>query len=767
MKKKNLLMTVVTAIGFAFTLSLQAQNVVIESVYPNGGESNIQHVFNKKDYKEARTLQNGAKVFLKSQKQKPADGPAKGAEIALTLILNYDNNVYSSPYINVVNKQKDYEIWYEGKDTITQLVEAGTYDIISEFFVSGETGAYAYVVKELVDISADTVIAIKAADAKNHIITEIYNEKGELTEPGELINDTTFVSGNIDDQLIARSVKSEWYYSNFTGNRGNNSRLLDFYISDVSNRYMVTESRLTLGKDKDGYYFNKFTLDNGINASDTLKNNPDQYVLHEEHFQLTPQSNGWALPGIRSGNVVDGSEGSGWEAYKKKITYLNGEGMKIYLDNQLSDANSANRIDMLAYPRVIEKFDTIINEWKQKDEIDTSFAPIPTESAAIALNSSRDVEYLITAQGNFRFVPDGNHLTFIILPEHPAFSFVADNDNPIMQSDNCPIAFCNLLNYFDKDMNKKMTRFEPKYLGRYGENRGIDTSFFSTEVKYNNEVVYSGTGHGIYDFMYQWAQDNHPDGVFEINMINNNVKVDNVIGENITTITYDQTKEDWTPPQLQMLQFRDISGKVTDRFNSSEEGIVELAAGDFEYVSDWPENPEHFEYREGNTVDFYYAPIGSKSWTRLGLTKMPEYFAHGFGDFYHGSLSSIQQTGDDVWYDVKVVCTDSTGNSMTQIISPAFNIDKISGIENPAMSSGLSVYPNPFSQQINVTLPENIKGAFSFTIFDLLGQPIYEGTKESDNHSQFTIDGSFLKAGTYFLIIKNNNQVNVSRIVKK
>ena len=127
----------------------------------------------------------------------------------------------------------------------------------------------------------------------------------------------------------------------------------------------------------------------------------------------------------------------------------------------------------------------------------------------------------------------------------------------------------------------------------------------------------SGSPHQyLQNFLFQWSIQNHPDGVFDVTMTSTNSEVNGIPGVSTTQITYDWTKADWTAPSVQRLQFRDTSGKVTDRFNDSSEGTVRLAAGDFEIDL----FAGTFNYQQGNNITFYYRNHEQNEWTELALT---------------------------------------------------------------------------------------------------------------------------------------------------
>ncbi len=750
------------------TFNLSAQDVVIESFYPDQNpDINIQNSFNRSNY-ERKVMPDGSNIFFK-KKQDDTHPSKNRSDINLKLVFKYETGVHLPYTAFVVNATHEYEIWinkkqHRGSDTIVQAIdEAGTYDIVTEYKVFGPSATRAYVMKELVEIQSDTTITVNITEAKNHIVTEVYNENGVLTEPHERIVDTIndtiyYVGGNISDMLLHRFLKSDWLEYSFSANRGDKARTLDFYVSDVSKRYTIAELKLTIGEEKNGFYFNKFVLNNGIYASDTMRNNPDDFVMHNEFFKPTPESNIQGLWRIRSENLINGKERSGWMCDCYNANYIEKEGVKVYLDNQLCDPQEPNRIDMLALPGVIEEVDTV--EFKnplKKGNLGYYLNSFTTDGPSIALNENREVKYLARTSTYFSSLCDGGGAS---LPEHPAFSFMSDDNNPVLNSDNCPMYLCNLI--FFEDFNIKYNDFSLMSQGRYGEIRQIDKKYMNAQVKYNSDIVYEGQGSNDFsNFMYQWASEGHPDGAMEINLTNNNVEVDGIEGQNLTAISYDQTREDWLPPQLQMLQFRNVSGKVTDRFTLPGDGIVELATGDFEYS--WDNGC--FSYKEGNVVDCYYTPTGTNSWTKLDLTVIPEYFWHGYGDFYQAPLSSIEQTGINVWYDLKIVCTDAAGNSMQQTISPAFEIFNNVSVEEYDQSGIADVrfFPNPVEDVLTVECRAN--ESYGINILNAMGEVVYV-CNVSDKAS-IDLESLNLSVGIYFIQLTSDSKTITKKIIYK
>ena len=86
------------------------------------------------------------------------------------------------------------------------------------------------------------------------------------------------------------------------------------------------------------------------------------------------------------------------------------------------------------------------------------------------------------------------------------------------------------------------------------------------------------------------------------------------------------------------------------------------------------------------------------------------------------------------------------------------------GIDSNVLQTDISVYPNPFSDNLYIQLPENFKGNFTFRVTDLTGKTIYA---QSQNDKSFVWNGSSLPKGVYVLSIENNGKTITKKVVKK
>jgi Subtilase family/Secretion system C-terminal sorting domain len=83
----------------------------------------------------------------------------------------------------------------------------------------------------------------------------------------------------------------------------------------------------------------------------------------------------------------------------------------------------------------------------------------------------------------------------------------------------------------------------------------------------------------------------------------------------------------------------------------------------------------------------------------------------------------------------------------------------ITSIEEPALNNEYSVYPNPFNETITI----EIKNEGRISLFGSLGNEILS----SEGNHKVDINTSNLKKGIYFLLIRTNNSVHYSKLLKE
>ncbi|SMC33003.1 T9SS type A sorting domain-containing protein [Moheibacter sediminis] len=653
--------------------------------------------------------------------------------VLLSINLEFDAEQSNPPgVVRIFNESGSlYMAYWEEINPITINLPAGVYDIVADFS-SGQT-RYT-IVKELIDVSESSTVELNVADATNYISINSYIENGEPLEPGVYNENTDSYSMMFFDRTLYFNPSNTKiaYYSYAWGSQFTGDPVWNFYINDVSERYSIVQSAIGTGYESGNNYFSKFPTITSIDQSLTIHNNPEDYAFHEEKIQPSPLgvSSGNLHPGFSTISTYNGNFMVSWTFYNTGDPLNVEESTKFYLNNSLEE----NAGGLLVFPLIVDYMDDTEEVFHIMGN-----AIVSGENNEVFYGSGATAFSWYFLGYNYYYTENG----LKVAPFHPRFSFSASENPEIIQGNNAPISvILGSGNYLI-----------PQYKGRYGEIREGDFYDTDIEVKQDGTIVYSGNYRSNFSMPHE--------GVLDLTLTNNNIEVDGLAGKNITQIRIDQNQDDMSAPTLQILQFRNATGRVTDRFSSVSDGTVRIAAGDFENIN----VGEYFGYKEGNSVELYYSLYNQDNWTELELTEYPEhFFMPAFGDYYEASLSSVIVPEENSWFDVKIICTDAAGNKQEQIVSPAFKIGEINMEIEEAEKSGLMVYPNPFSSELNIQLPENIKGNYTFKISDLTGKTIYS---KSQNEKSFVWNGSPLPKGVYLISIENKVKVIARKVIKK
>ena len=745
--RKMNLFGIITLLLLGSGFSLSAQQIITEHISGNLNAT-IKYQPNIDESSYAKVLDaNGNTVFLKNQAPIENTPQSENTEndVSLNVDFNYDDSQY---YISLVMiyDQSGYMYTADYSSVTNPLVLSvpdGTYDIMTEFKPLN-SGKSHIIIKEQQSVEGNTTVQMNPTAAVNFVTTTGYDENGQnfqSTMGGYFSFNRSLYFNPGDFVTIAD------YY--FTIPEPGQDPEWNFYINDVSDRYSVIQTLIGAGFEQ-GDYFTKFETITGIDESVSIANDPADWSYHTEVFQATQLSDNEFAPAYFLASTFNDNLIVGWSLSAGGTISPGNEPFRAYLNNPL-DGDPA---DLLVIPSVIDHY-VSYSPTTGGIAYFTKGNPVFSDGNGGVLYASGDVSFnshTAASLGAFPSLADDYYLAdnskYKLLPFHPRFAFNNATTPSVILGDNVPITVTG----FKLRPNGANT-FKIANKGRYGETRESDYLATQMEVKQNGNGVFSGN---YADFQFS----NLPaSGQIEIVLTNANTVVEGLEGINTTTITYNADEED-APPTLQHLQFRNSDNEVTPIFDSSLGANVRLAAGDFNYAM-IDEASGTYAYEEGNHVELSYSIYDQNEWTDLELTEYPEYFQMpAFGNYYEASLEGI--ANDELWYDVKVICTDAAGNIQQQVISPAFKINGTLGTKD-LVESDFIVYPNPFSEQLNVILPENIKGDYTFKVIDLTGRTVYT---KIQNEISFTWDSSDLSKGVYMLSIENNGTAIAKKVIK-
>ena len=603
---------------------------------------------------------------------------ANGETCTLTINLDYDRETYRAPYfIDVITDSRDgYRLFdFAMMGTFEQPIAAGTYHIICMFQTISPTsprrGAPIFVIKESVEITEDMTLTLSPEDANNHIVLKNYGPDGELlkhdygyydSETDQLV---TLAEGNVNEtsasyNIILKGVGTItgsfisnilWHVPTLEEQSGAGC---DFYITDVSDRFLLTQVRVCQGTqravdDPLVFYVSYFSTDN-VKVGE-LESTPEGYAHQTDTYKYSPYGlsqpglgGGWRWTCLENNQPFDGYGGVGYYDVPK-----NGETLDVEAWINLPHTNPIDN----SYSYIFNTIAFDYNDGEPSGVINGSpMTPLDGSLTQVNVGHYNYGEY-----NNLYGVINNNNYQRL-MPASEAFSYPAEQALGDF-GDNCPINAVNVTTFEANDqMRTSLTSY---FVGRYGE--VMNTNIGSTmTLKYNGEEVdlstFSPSGKGTWEFAI-----NYP-----------NVEVDGLPGYNTTKVYFDQNQEDMTPPAVEMLHFRSEEG-VTDRFVTAADGTMEFYASDFHYQY-YPDLWNGVFECQPVEVTVEYAPYATEEWNELAVEEIPEYYQEpGWGYFYRGSLAGVTGEGLNGWFDLRFRLQDASGNWMDQVVSPAFRID--------------------------------------------------------------------------------------------
>lgn len=588
---------------------------------------------------------------------------SRGETGKLTLTATSDNPKYDLDNTFYVIYGENYKTtWFSDPDNTEIYVELpkGDYIVAAQTPIIDETqmyasGGFAWIVKE-VTVGDNTSLTINPAEATVDIVCRSVNPDGEEpmlpTRKWSAAGEEELLEGNITEFAITtRLVNSKFgtireleqccnfgvidEYKDMASFEL--QRVSDIHINPLSNNYTIYQERLMSTAD-DGFYYTAMRPITGPTKSVEGKFETEYPITHSITYQSNSQT-----PSPEEVPVP----------YRTAAS-------------QYSLSSAGNRIQIAglsnAFPN--KRFLTSVADYAEKhydnegklDGIMVYYSPLQAVTFDSEGNPSIEVVQL-----NSEFTHTDNWDDIYAPAEgHPAFSFAeAEADNK--DGDSQPsILFSSWIgNEYDPEEEKEYIQWFCDALpaGRRGEVRLSDLPRMKTNQQFSDE-----------DKAYVYS------AVFD------NTLVDGISGKTTASFTI-KPETDICPPVVQMLQFRNTSGRVTDRFANAADGLLRIAAGDFNQKTDDPETYSWswFEVSPAEmTVE--YSPLGADKWLELPVTERPEWFVREFGHTYEGSLANVYTPDYKGWFDLRITLADSNGSTSTQTISPAFRIDRESGI---------------------------------------------------------------------------------------
>lgn len=581
----------------------------------------------------------------------------------------------------------------------TWNLSEGTYTIVA-IYPSTEEAPIKVVIRENYEIKGNQSLELNDSEATEHVRFQPLLPDGTRiigplldNETGNMIERGTVFTGNDFFGYFETSVGHE-EYGQLCLTQGNfvriqtGDKIIDIpqsgeymFTPGVSNTFKSVQTMIHVTADAESAMLIT-SESNGVNSQIVNNRTQDFSVLKPDEIVTTANY----CHGLN--NLTPGLKFGFYSLWKGVPTQnINGEGdlftnAKKYLycvpTHQGETPLYETRLAVVPYFAEDYQFQTYMYQIlppllkKEGDRIRRIITPLDKEM------------YLFN---DFSNTPDGLDRS-LLLNGNPTYSFYPEGSMQIA-GDNVPMIIVS-------DVSSTNFGFIWANAGRLGE-------FVSNPDGYASELKASygdKRWEGLWkdDMLDSWfgfwkdfnAQKKNFKGKVNLSITEEKaIQVDGIPSRASSQVVYDFSTDDYVPPMPTMLQFRNTDNKITDRFTSASEGIITFSAADMKFNMDYifDENGDFIGFNnmylhEGAPeVKVEYSPLHTEDWVPIEVVEVPEkFYMPAYGNFYQGSLKSVDRKAEKGWFDIRITLRDKAGNSQISTVSPAFKIEDQVGV---------------------------------------------------------------------------------------
>lgn len=686
---------------------------------------------------------------------------------ALTVNLDYIDNDYTPKNIYIYNEdvfEGGYISKYdpELRCVVFEGLPDGVYTIMASFDEKtshfGTDWTMCFVFKEDVKVEGLTEITVDPTTATNQFIGKSLLPNGEIAEVDIYQYDENFdyefIPGNCSDKLIQTTIYDTRYDAWIVSAIGNTGTYAmenyfgpgihwkpeeqyNIMVNDISDNLVIVQQRDNYTDDG---MVATVAYSKGLSNFD-LSNNPENYQKVSESFDHTPAFDNYGATGEIY--QLTGLGYKGWSYFPySMIPWRMSSPSTLYYST--SD-NADDFEDFHSYYR-FELYDAMA-DWNQFYVKGQRLTFDDQGGVYVFSNFFTPSEYSGTRAVN----EEGDEIYY---------EFPGNSGLNVRPSEMTPYVYGNSMAYntispviYHND-NGYYTNFNPNYKGLLGEDREADKIALKTQVYHNGEEL-SVAPEDWNSFWHQ-APSNDNTGVYTAKFVNDeNIKVGDMQGYNITELSFSYDNEDICPPSLQAIQFRNNDNVFTHEFSDKSDVNVIIAGGDY----DWWETEDYLEYNYTSkpvSLELEIARHGeeTKSWSKIETSIIEEYNnIAGYGYYFKGNLNEVELPSSDSWYDLRISLTDEAGNTNIQEIGPAFKIcSSTTDIYEIAANETSIKYLDGKLISIDGTVG-------NFTVTDVTGKIVKKFSGKS-------VDLSDLSAGIYFAVFETSETISNLKFIK-
>lgn len=577
----------------------------------------------------------------------------------------------------------------------------GTYDFVTVFenideSLEGLTDpVLAFVVKENVAVGAQTDIDMSAADAINRIsFRQTMPDGSELLLPEILsFDDEGVPTYNKDENswncyqlfvrnMLVREDGNVWGIDlspSFRLWNGQSAETAtDLLISPVSEKWSVCQTRVPVAASID------FSIYAETKASEAKEINvtSSDFTLYELGFKHTA-------------GTKDGRINTKYAQGMVSLYLINGmiPNTSYTIPSRTCSAEDGPR----RYIATLcgQTLSPYVTYFKKEGTTEVMGADMECAILAAPISVSDGKLQCVVAGGEIVTLDGGATAAFYLdkmdgkshplAPGHPLFSYqpsemdgVYGNSVPVLSLTT--VDFAALMGETSAKWNLPIMC---SYQDRFGGNRLSDIQLAKYVVTHGGETQFENPCIQFLQFELMNFYPYNP--AFTDEMVwrfeNTNIDVDGLAGSNITELKYHPSNTEADAPTMRFLQMRNKEGKITDRFATPADGVINFAAADYEVEMDPVYGNSECSVKDVE-VKVEFAPYGTEDYASLEVKALPEQFVNsGLGHIFTCATEGIEKMSDTGWFNLRFTLTDEAGNTQVQTLAPAFKIESLTGVE--------------------------------------------------------------------------------------
>ncbi len=567
------------------------------------------------------------------------------------------------------------------------------------------------IIVKTVIANENTEVVINAADADQEISFQPITPNGEILSVDvigydEDYNEIVIEPGTVSKAFYqlsifaknspALAIMSGNYFRMLIGD-GEIFDLMDYLtIKTNNNDCIYVYNIVSAMNEKDGAMVIKLGAKG--NLTQTVSNSVDDYLAIESRYGKSlweaPTTNDYMIGVDPSKNCGIGTSYNWLLSDAQGVGYAAVCGTDVYptdlLHLNIPSPRANDYLEVVGNP--VKIFYTEINERFQQSSYGIgapSIMMINSNPMMLATNNFVLETRNAWVANLLRNKPDFREYAY-----NPWFSYPLSNNQNEIYGGNVPIT------RFSYGANNQISY---SFVGRYSESRSIDFMNHKVCFYYNNDLI-AETWKELQALPQTWWDNPIEPGNFKLEIENANMMVEGIQGRNTFVTEYDNNVENFSFPVMEILQFRNTNNEVTDRFENAADGVLSFAAGSFIYTPN--DYYPYYEYEPLNDIKVDYAPNGTDFYQELEIEEDPEkFYMPGYGAYYYASLNQVDNMSENGWYDMRITLTGSNGAYQQQTVSPAFKINKNTGI--PLISNIGSTLSEVRINGRNIIAPED------------------------------------------------------------